>query len=95
MTQKYELIGLFATKANDILAEKTLAELAKTVGFKVVEVDKWGIKPLAYPINKETKAYYVRLVLEGGDAKKLEVSLRAEETLMRALLVKIEEPKKK
>lgn len=95
MTQKYELIGLFATKVNDILAEKTLAELAKTAGFKVLEVDKWGIKPLVYPMNKETKAYYVRLVLEGGDAGKLETGLRAEETLMRFLLVKTEESNKK
>ncbi len=95
MIQKYEPVGLFATKVNDILAEKTLAELVKAAGFKVVEVDKWGIKPLSYPIKKETKAYYVRLVVEGGDAKKLEVGLRAEETLLRALLVKIEEPKKK
>lgn len=95
MTQKYELIGLFATKVNDILAEKTLAELAKGAGFKVDEVDKWGVKPLSYPINKETKAYYVRLLITGGDAKKLEVSLKAEETLMRSLIVKVEESAKK
>lgn len=90
MESKYELVGLFATKVNDILAEKTLAELAKTSGFKVLEVDKMGIKPLAYPIKKEVKAYYVRLVIEGGDAKKLTESLRIEENILRSLLVKLE-----
>lgn len=90
MESKYELVGLFATKVNDILAEKTLAELAKTSGFKVLEVDKMGVKPLAYPIKKEVKAYYVRLVIEGGDAKKLTESLRIEENILRSLLVKLE-----
>lgn len=90
MESKYELVGLFATKVNDILAEKTLAELAKTSGFKVLEVDKMGVKPLAYPIKKEVKAYYVRLVIEGGDAKKLTESLRIEENVLRSLLVKLE-----
>lgn len=89
MESKYELIGMFATKVNDILAEKTLAELAKASGFKVVEVDKMGIKPLAYPIKKETKAYYVRLIIEGGDAKKLTESLRIEENILRYLLLKL------
>lgn len=89
MESKYELVGLFATKVNDILAEKTLAELAKTSGFKVLEVDKMGVKPLAYPIKKEVKAYYVRLVIEGGDAKKLTESLRIEENILRSLLVKL------
>ena len=89
MESKYELIGMFATKVNDILAEKTLAELAKTSGFKVVEVDKMGIKPLAYPIKKEAKAYYVRLVIQGGNAKKLTESLRIEENILRYLLLKL------
>ena len=93
MEKRYELVGLFATKVNDILAEKTLAELAKTAGFKVVEVDKMGIKPLAYPIKKEVKAYYIRLVIEGGEAKKLEGLLKVEENILRALLVKIEKTK--
>jgi len=90
MESKYELTGLFATKVNDILAEKTLAELAKTSGFKISEVDKIGIKSLAYPIKNEVKAYFVRLVIEGGDAKKLTETLRIEENILRSLLVKLE-----
>ena len=87
MEKQYELIALFPTKMNDIMAEKTLADLAKTNKFKVVEVDKWGIKQLAYPIKKETKAYYLRLVIEGGDTKSLASALKLDETLLRHLLV--------
>jgi len=89
MENKYELVGLFATKVNDILAEKTLVEHSKTAGFRVVEVDKMGVKPLAYPIKNEVKAYYIRLVIEGGNVKKLEELLRIEENVLRFLLVKL------
>src|SRR3989344_2598832 len=88
MEKQYELIALFPTKMNDIMAEKTLADLAKTSKFKVAEVDKWGIKQLAYPIKKETKAYYLRLVIEGGDTKTLANALKLDESLLRHLLVK-------
>ena len=87
MDKQYELIALFGTKMNDIMAEKTLVDLAKASKFKVVEVDKWGIKPLAYPIKKENKAYYLRLIIEGGDARVLAKALALEESLLRHLLI--------
>lgn len=90
MEKQYELIALFPAKMNDIMAEKTLVDMAKASQFKVVEVDKWGIKPLAYPIKKETKAYYLRLIIEGGNAKSLANSLRMEESLLRHLLILLE-----
>ena len=87
MEKQYELIALFPTKVNDILAEKTLVDMVKAAKFKVVEVDKWGIKPLAYPIKKENKAYYLRLIIEGGDARVLAKALALEESLLRHLLI--------
>ncbi len=87
MEKQYELIALFPTKVNDILAEKTLVDIVKAAKFKVVEVDKWGIKPLAYPIKKENKAYYLRLVIAGGEAKGLANALKIEELLLRHLLI--------
>ena len=90
MEKQYELIALFPTKTNDIMAEKILVDLAKANKFKVAEVDKWGIKQLAYPIKKETKAYYLRLVLESGDATTLASSLKLTEGLLRYLLVRLE-----
>lgn len=90
MEKQYELIALFPTKTNDIMAEKTLVDLTKASKFKVVSVDKWGIKQLAYPIKKETKAYYLRLVLEGGKATTLAGALKLEEGILRHLLVRLE-----
>lgn len=90
MQNTYELVALFPTKMNDILAEKTLTDMCKTAGFKISEVDKWGIKPLVYPIKKENKAYYLRLVIAGGDAAKLSGSLKLDESMLRHLLIKTE-----
>jgi len=91
MEKQYELIALFPTKVNDILAEKTLVDMVKAAKFKVNEVDKWGIKPLAYPIKKENKAYYLRLIIAGGDAKALLGALKIEESLLRHLLIALSE----
>lgn len=85
---QYELIALFPTKMNDIMAEKTLVDLALASKFEVVEVDKWGIKQLAYPIMKENKAYFLRLILQGGDTKTLNSSLKLSEELLRYLLIR-------
>lgn len=89
MERQYELVALFPVKMNDIMAEKTLVDLVKANQFKVVEVDKWGAKPLAYAIKKENKAYYLRLVIEGGNAKTLASALKIEESLLRHLLVRL------
>ena len=35
MEKQYELVALFPTKVNDILAEKTLVDLVKAAKFKV------------------------------------------------------------
>lgn len=93
MERQYEIIGLFPAKMNDIMAEKTLVDLVKASKFKVSKVDKWGIKTLAYPIKKETKAYYLRLTIGGGDAKALTIALKNEESLLRYLLINLPEAK--
>lgn len=89
MDRKYELVGVYPTKVNEIVAEKSLAELCKTNGFKIAKVDKWGVRNLAYPIKKETKGYYLRLEIEGGDAKALASSLKIDETMLRYLLIRV------
>ena len=42
---------------------------------------------MAYPIKKENKAYYLRLLIAGGDARVLAKALALEESLLRHLLI--------
>lgn len=89
MTKQYELILMFSVEQNDVSAEKGLAEKAKKYKVKVVTLDKWGVKTLAYPIKKQTKAYYLRYLLEAepADILEFEKAVRMDETVIRYLMV--------
>jgi small subunit ribosomal protein S6 len=65
------------------------AQIERVSG-ELVGVDEWGIKRLAYPINKEAEGYYLiyRLRLPATATKALEASLRLRDNLMRALVVR-------
>ena len=91
LMSKYELTVLFATSENEVSSEKRITDLIKKAGLKVVKLDKWGTKPLAYPMNKQTKAYYLFYNLEGAGEKvsKLEREFRMDEKLLRFLLIKV------
>lgn len=59
-------------------------------GGKVVDVDEWGAKRLAYPIRKLNEGYYViyRLELPNDKPKAVEAALRQRDNVMRVLVVK-------
>jgi small subunit ribosomal protein S6 len=86
---KYEVLAIYPLSVNEIAAEKELAEMIKKNGFAIVEVDKWGVKNLAYAIKKETKGYYLRFIIEKGDTKGLEKDLSFNDKILRYILVKI------
>ena len=60
---------------------------------KVVKVDNWGKKPLAYKIKKYRDAYYVVLTIEadGSAIAELERRFRVTDYVMRYLSVRIDE----
>ena len=61
----------------------------KTNGGEIEEVDQWGRKRLAYPINKSKSGFYVvfRYVSPSDSIAKIERDLRLDETVMRYLTV--------
>ena len=61
----------------------------KTNGGEIEEVDQWGRKRLAYPINKSKSGFYVvfRYVSPSDSITKIERDLRLDETVMRYLTV--------
>jgi small subunit ribosomal protein S6 len=60
---------------------------------KVVKVDNWGKKPLAYKIKKYRDAYYVVLTIEadGSAIAELERRFRVTDYVIRYLSVRIDE----
>ena len=70
--KKYEIMYILKPELD---AEATKAEIAslqnilETNGSKVVDVNEWGLRTLAYEIKKEKKGYYVVVKLEAEDTK--------------------------
>ena len=66
---KYESIAVFSVKNGEEDA-KALVEKFKALIEKhgTVEVDEWGPRDLAYPINYETRGYYVLYTFEADVA---------------------------
>lgn len=86
----YELVLLLPT---DEKGDKKTLELVK--GFvvkekgKVFKVDNWGVKPLAYPIKKQTEAIYsiLHISLEPPSVTQLDRTLRMNEEVLRHLIL--------
>ena len=59
----------------------------------VTEVDEWGKRRLAYPINDLTEGYYVRIVFNADAAYPAELDrrLRIDTHVMRSIIVCIDE----
>jgi len=66
-------------------------------GGKVVKVDNWGRKSLAYKINKFREGYYVVLSIEaeGGAIAELERRFRVTDSIIRFISVRIDEDLKR
>ena len=91
LTARYELVVIYPVSENEIGVEKQIGEKCKKRSLKVVEVDKWGTKPMAYEIKKQSRGYYLCLIIEGepAKAKELERDLQMDDKLLRFLLVRV------
>jgi len=67
MLKKYEIMYIIKPEldAEAVKAENaSLQKILSDNGGKVVDVNEWGLRTLAYEIKKETKGYYFVLKLE-------------------------------
>jgi small subunit ribosomal protein S6 len=70
-----------------------LTHSVETRGGKVIRVDHWGRRRLAYPIGRTIDADYIvsRVELEPSDVAPLEAALRIDEKVLRHLVVRADE----
>lgn len=82
---------------NPVLDEEKFSELVSHVnkliednGGEIVEVDEWGVKKLAYEMDKKSTGYYVNMYFEApGEAiEKAERNMRIHDDIMRYLTLK-------
>jgi small subunit ribosomal protein S6 len=93
MLQKhYESVIIFNAALEDDHIENNISrisEIIKNHGGEIVEIDRWGRKRLAYPIQKSKTGYYLILRFKAPSEliTVLERSLRLDENIIRYLTV--------
>lgn len=95
MISQYELVFIMTpVLSDDQMAEtvKKYAKMVKDAKGEVVYKDNWGLKKLAYPIQKKSTGYYhtLEFKVEGEEIAKMEVILRRDEKILRFLTVKLD-----
>ncbi|MDE6811953.1 MAG: 30S ribosomal protein S6 [Muribaculaceae bacterium] len=61
-------------------------------GAKIVNEEEWGLRKLAYPIQKKSTGFYCLLEFEGAPTlvKKLDVAFRRDERVIRFLTFRLD-----
>jgi small subunit ribosomal protein S6 len=95
LVRDYELIFIVHPEVDgdDLTAViDRVTELVERNGGQVAQVDPWGLRRLAYPIQNKWEGQYVlmRLELEPQGVAGLERDLRLVEQTMRHLVVRVE-----
>jgi small subunit ribosomal protein S6 len=84
---------------NSVLSDEQIKEIVSQVnglveenGGELVEVDEWGSRRLAYPINKRRNGYYVNACfrLAGEGVSRVERALEINENILRYLTLRMD-----
>jgi len=69
------------------------AEVIKDQGGKTLKIEQWGLRTLAYKINKSRKAHYTLVEFEAPGAAVIELErlMRIDEDVMRSLSLRLDE----
>ena len=87
-SREYETIYILRSDVDADTAEKVQARVAEVVGRdngKLVKVESWGRRKLAYPVAKQRKGVYVfvKYVGRGGLVAELERNLKLQDSVLK------------
>ena len=91
-TNHYESVVIVNAALEDDQIDATcgrIEELIKSNGGEITDIDKWGRKRLAYPIQKSKSGYYAvyRFIAPREVVSKLERAFRLDESIIRYLTI--------
>ncbi|MEQ8325211.1 MAG: 30S ribosomal protein S6 [Vicingaceae bacterium] len=92
MKNRYETVFILTPVLSEAQAKEAVVKFKKVLseaGAKVHHEENWGLKKLAYPIQKKSTGFYNLLEFEAeGDAvANLDIAFRRDEKVMRFLTV--------
>ena len=95
MANQYELVFIMTPVLSEEQMDETVKKYSKTIkdaGNEIVSDERWGLRKLAYPIQKKSTGYYHSIEFSGqGDIiPTLELSMKRDEKLLRFLTTKMD-----
>jgi small subunit ribosomal protein S6 len=96
MEKRYETVFILTPVLSDDQAKEAAKKIKKTItdlGAKIVNEEHWGLKKLAYPIQKKTTGFYhlIEFAGEGQEiVNNLEVTYKRDERILRFLTVALD-----
>jgi len=95
-SKEYETIYILRPDVDADTADKVQGRVAEVVGRdngKLVKVESWGRRKLAYPVAKQKKGVYVyvKYVGKGGLVQELERNLKLQDTVLKFQTVQTSE----
>ena len=95
MKNRYETVFIITPVLSEAQAKETVTKFKKELkdaGAKLLEEENWGMKKLAYPIQKKSTGFYnlFEFEAEGSAIGAFETAFRRDEKILRFLTVKLE-----
>ena len=95
--RKYELVWILGGDVDEEHGTESIEKITSLVidaGGEVTGTDIWGKRALAYPINKNSEGYYLQanFEIDGRQAQDFERAIYADQSIIRHLLVRDENP---
>ena len=92
---KYETVFILTPVLSDVQMKEAVEKFEKVVtdnGGKIVNEECWGLRKLAYPIQKKSTGFYalVEFEAEASVVKTLETAYRRDERVIRFLTFRLD-----
>lgn len=95
MMNQYETVFIMTPVLSDQQMKETVEKfkgVLTAAGAEIVNEEEWGLKTMAYPIQKKSTGFYELIEFKADPevVAKLEVAFRRDERVIRFLTVKLE-----
>lgn len=93
--QQYETVVILTPLLSEEVAKEVIAKFKNILtenGAEIIHEDNWGLKKLAYPIEKKTTGFYhlTEFKAPGEIISKLELEYKRDERVMRFLTISLD-----
>jgi small subunit ribosomal protein S6 len=91
----YETVFILTPVLSDEQMKEAVEKFSKVItdnGATIVNTENWGLRKLAYPIQKKSTGYYTLIEFDAEPAaiKKLEIAYRRDERVLRFLSFRLD-----